>query len=89
MAQKDLAQEVLDMRDSVDKAKSKYNQLKGERDGALKQMDADFDVNSLSSAKKKLKQLQKERREAEDVLEGLVEEFEDKYGRFEGEDSRN
>ncbi|GAG27822.1 unnamed protein product, partial [marine sediment metagenome] len=43
VAKKELAQQVIDMRSSVEEAKSKANRLIGERDAVLKQLDSEFD----------------------------------------------
>jgi predicted nucleic acid-binding Zn-ribbon protein len=72
-------QELIDLKQEIDKAKEKSLQLKGQKDALLQQLKDDWNCNSIEETLKKIKLLEKQNAELLSEIEEGMSELEASY----------
>ena len=72
-------QELLDLKEKVDNAKTTVSELKGQLTALMKQLKDDWDCSDIKMAEIKLKSMEVSITALEKKIEKGVEELEDKY----------
>lgn len=67
------AQNLLDLKDKIDKGNIKQNKLQGQKEEALKTLKKDFKCKTIKEGKKLLKEMQKEVKKDAEVLKKQIE----------------
>lgn len=62
--------ELLDLKDKIERGKTKLNELKGQRKQLMKQLEEEFGCDSIEAAEKKLK---KQEQKIEDLDNEIAE----------------
>ena len=74
------AKELLGLKEELAKINSKLEQLNGELKQCHKQLETDFNLDSLEAAVRKVHELEKENAQAKKEFEELLAKLEKDYG---------
>jgi len=72
-------QQLLDLKDKVEDAKSNVSELKGQLTALMKQLNDDWQCKSIKEAETKLSGMEKNIKTLELKIQEATEELEDKY----------
>lgn len=72
-------QQLLDLKNKIDRSKTKQAELQGRRAGLLEDLKKKWKCNSVEEAKAKLEQLDGEITDLEDKRDKAIEELQEKY----------
>lgn len=72
-------QDLLELKQDIEKAKTKVNQLEGQRKGLLEQLKEDWGCSSVEEAEKKLSKLEAGAEKLDKKLQKGIQKLEEKY----------
>ncbi len=73
------AEILLELRHTIDAAKTKLNRLEGEKESRMETLKKDFNCNNLKQAEKKREELENEIAELEEEIETGLEKLQEDY----------
>lgn len=72
-------QELFELKERIDEAKSQVSELKGSEKQLMKELSEQWNCNSIETAKKKAKIIEKEINDLNTKIDEGTEELEEKY----------
>ena len=72
-------QDLLDLKQEIDEAKTKVSELKGERQYMMKQLQEQWGCANIDAAAKKLEKLRKEEKELQEKIDQGIANLKEKY----------
>lgn len=72
-------QDLLDLKEKIDKAKAKVSELKGSQKHLMKELKDDWDCATIPAAEKKVEKIKDEIKQLTEKINQGVEELEEKY----------
>jgi len=71
--------DIQKLKQRVDSLNSEISRSKGARDEALRNLEEDFEVDSIPAAKKLLTKIERQETKAKEAFETAFEDFEEKW----------
>jgi flagellar biosynthesis chaperone FliJ len=76
---KDIQEDLKNLKDNIDNAKTNLAKLEGRESELLKQLKKDFGVNTVEEAEKKIAQLEKEYKKKKESIEKDYKTLKEQY----------